>query len=298
MTEEKGVRRRRKWWVLGPLLVILTPLVIYSPFLVWEYTRPQPDVIPGSAPVSTAAAPWVVAIGNPTAYAGSPSHKLCVGTLVAPRAVVTAAHCLGVSAPSELTVTIGRDDLRGNAGRVVKVADTWREPRFAKELTEETFFGGVFSRVNMAFGDIGLVTLAEPVDTPTLPMADAASAPQAGAPATVYGWRMSPDDVPVLWQAPTAVGSDTECVRRAADSARFMPPRWHGFSYDTASFLCVGTERAIRLRATDSGSPVVVNGHLAGVAAWFPSADASAPDYYTRVAAFQPRLASLIDNIR
>ncbi|MCP3804587.1 trypsin-like serine protease [Allokutzneria sp. A3M-2-11 16] len=288
--------KARKWWVLGPLFVILTPIVAYSPFLVWEYSRPQPDIIPGSGPVSTATAPWVVVIGNPTTMSDRPGNKLCVGTLVAPRAVVTATHCLGHSKPSELTVTIGRDDLRGNAGRVVKVAGTWLEPRYTQGVAEESFVGGAFGRITMASADIGLVTLAEPVDTPTLPMADAA--PRAGEAATVYGWRMSPDDTPVLWQAPTTVGEDAECVRRAADSARFVPPRWHGVSYDQSSYLCVGTERAIRLRATDSGSPVVVNGRLAGVAAWSASADPAAPDYYTKVATFRPHLARLINDIR
>ncbi|SDM54561.1 S1 family peptidase [Allokutzneria albata] len=290
MSAEKRRRGLRKWWVLGPLLVILTPIVLYSPFLIWERAQPQPDIIPGSGPVSTAAAPWVVAIGNP--------DKTCVGTLVAPRAVVTAAHCLGRATPSELTVIVGRDDLRGTAGRVVKVADTWFEPRYRQGLAEESFLGGAFGRVPLASADIGLVTLAEPVDAPTLPMADAATAPRGGEAATVYGWRMSPDDTPVLWQAPTTVGDDATCAREAAERVRFLPPRWHGVSYDRASYLCVGLDRAIRLRATDSGSPVVVNGRLAGVAAWSGNVEPDAPDYYTKVATFQPRLASLIDGVR
>ncbi|MGW0520313.1 S1 family peptidase [Crossiella sp. NPDC003009] len=292
MSEKKP--RRRRWWILGPVIVLLAPIVLYAPFLVWEYTRPQPDPVPGSGQVSTAAVPWVVVIGNPKTYADSPSNKLCVGTLVAPKAVVTAAHCLG-SEPADLTITVGRDDLRGSTGRVVRVAATWRDPGYAKGIAEESFFGGMFGQVRLASADIGLITLAEPVDTPALPLADG---PAAGSAATVYGWRMSPEDQPLLWQAPTTVAADTECVRRAADSVRFIPPRWHGVSYEQAAYLCVGADRAIRLRATDSGSPVVVGGKLAGVASWSGSVDPAAPDYYTRVAHYQGQLRTLIDAIR
>ncbi|MGO1055253.1 S1 family peptidase [Crossiella sp. CA198] len=298
MIEKKTRSRRRRWWVLGPILVLLVPILLYAPFLGWEYTRPQPDPIPGSAQVSTSAVPWVVVIGNPVTYADSPSNKLCVGTLVAPRAVVTAAHCLGQASPAELTVTVGRDDLRGTAGRIVRVANIWRDPAYPKGIAEESFLGGVFGKVALAPADIGLITLAEPLDTPVLPLADPGTGPKGGESATVYGWRMSPADDPLLWQAPTAVAEDAECVRRAADSVRFMPPRWWGLSYDPDSYLCVGADRAIRLRATDSGSPVVVGGRLAGVASWSASASPSAPDYYTRVANFQPQLANLIAAIR
>jgi secreted trypsin-like serine protease len=285
------VRKRRRW-IRGPLLVIAAAMVVYAPFLVWEYTRAQPDPVPGSGPASTAATPWVVVIGNPTSYSSSPSNKLCVGTVVAPKAVVTAAHCLGVSAPGELTVTVGRDDLRGTAGRTVRVASTWREPRYPAELTGESFLGGVFGQVRMAGADIGLLILSEPLDTPVLPMATAGT----GSRGTVYGWRMSPNDDPLLWQAPAAVGTDAECVRHAADSVRFMPPRWHGLSYDTASYLCVGGAHPVRVRATDSGSPLVVDGRLVGVASWLPSADPAAPRYYTRVATYEPELAERIKN--
>ncbi len=226
----------------------------------------------------------------------APSNKTCVGTLVAPKAVLTASHCLGSPAPADLRVTIGRDDLRGTAGRVVPVASTWVNPTFREGLARESFFGGVLHPVDIASADIGLVTLAEPVDGPFLPLAGPGDQ-LTGQAATVYGWRMHPDDQPVLWQAPTKVGEDAECVRRAADSVSYLPPRWHGIRYDTSAYLCVGTEQAIRLRATDSGSPVVVGGKVAGVAAWFPSAETAAPDYYTRVSAHHAELVNRINAI-
>lgn len=287
---------RRRRWVRGSLLVVVALLLVYTPFLVWEYSRPQPRPVPGSGAVSTDTAPWVVVLGNPGVHLDAPSHKHCVGTLVSARAVVTAGHCLGGYDPATLTVTAGRDDLRADAGRTVAVAETWVDPRLVHGIGEESFLGGAFGRVTLAPADIGVAILAEPVNGPVLPLADPGSVARGGTPATTFGWRLSPTDEPVLWQAPTTVVDDAECLERAAESVRFVPPRWHGIGYDPSSYLCAGAdERAVPLRASDSGSPLVVDGRLAGVAAWLPSAEPTRPIYYTRVAAHHQVLTSLIE---
>lgn len=266
------------------------------PALVWEYTRPQPAPVPGTAPATTAEYPWVVVLGHPGAYPDVPSHKVCVGTLVAPRAVVTAGHCLARPAPSELTVTAGRDDLRGTAGQTVAVVDTWVDPAFVPGVERESFFGGLFGEVDTASGDIGLALLAEPLPYPTLPMATARdTASTGGTSALRLGWRLSPQDEPVLWQAPTEILDDPRCVDRAATAVRFVPPRLHGIRYDTGSYLCAGDgAHAVPLRASDSGAPLVVDGRLVGVASWSPGVAPTLPDYFARVATYEEMISARI----
>lgn len=291
----RGKLRRRL--VLG-VLVVLVILVAYVGVAFWLGNKPAPPPVPGSGRASTADAPWVVVIADPGEQPDVASHKTCVGTLVAPRAVVTAAHCVARPDPSALRVTAGRDDLRSTAGRTVRVADTWTDPEFSKGLAEESYLGGIFGQAHLASGDIGLIVLADPLPGPVLPMAEAGSTPPGGASARRYGWRLSPRDKPVLWQSPTEVVGDSECRRWADESVWLLPPRWHGITYDSGSYLCAGAgDMAAPMRASDSGSPIVVNGKLAGVAAFSVSTEPTAPYFFTKVASHRDQLDHEIERL-
>ena len=285
-----GPRRRRRRWPR----VLLGVVVLLVGGLVWVYLPyPDPEPVPGNGPVAAADEPWVVAIGD-TRHADVPSGKSCVGTLVAPTAVVTAAHCLGGRSPAELTVIGGRTDLRGTEGRQVAVADLWTVPGGVADAPGG-FFDGLFARVRSP-ADIGLVLLAEPLPGRPLPMATAEQAyPPGGSPARVSGWRVSPDDTPVLWQSPSPIVDDRRCRQVAADARRAIAPVLHGYDYDPAAYLCAGGGPATApRRPSDSGSPLVVDGHLVGVTAWSPVTDPTSPGYYARVGTWSARIGELV----
>jgi hypothetical protein len=216
-----------------------------------------------------------------------------VGTLVAPRAVVTAAHCIG-HAPAEISVVVGRTDLRSQEGRTIAVVDTWVAPGWPG--AQQGFFDGLTGPVDSP-PDVGVLLLATAVPEPTMPMATSDRAwPAVGSQGRVTGWRVSPQDEPVLWQSPTATLDDARCTAAAADAFSRVPPTvWHGYRYDQHAYLCAGEgPTAFVPRPTDSGSPLVVDGHLVGVANWRPGADRDAPQYYGRVGNYSAEIDRLV----
>ncbi|WP_060711626.1 S1 family peptidase [Pseudonocardia sp. HH130629-09] len=285
--------RRRRW-----PLAVLAVVVLVGGIAVWSYRpRPVPPPVPGNGPVRAADAPWVVALAD-RPDGGGPPVKQCAGTLVAPRAVVTAGHCVARREPSAMVVLVGRADLRTGAGTEVGVADLWTPPDGVPAGGDGVLTGLVRPRTSPP--DIGLVLLDSPAGATPLPMAG--TGPPASSPARYLGWRVSPQDEPVLWQSPEVVLDDAVCTAAARDARSVVPPVAHGWSYDPADYLCTagtaapgpGTPMAPH-RPTDSGAPVVVGGRLAGVNAWGPDPDPAVPNFHARVATYAAGLTRLLD---
>ncbi|MDA2806040.1 S1 family peptidase [Nocardiopsis suaedae] len=274
--------------------LLLVPVLLYAGALAWELARPDPGRIPGSGPASTDTYPWVVAVGFPEESPDTPSHKGCAGTLVAPKAVVTAGHCLLGSTPEQVTVTAGRTDLRTDDGHTRNAAAFWIEPGYA-EAPRQSFLGGVFGQRRQEAADLALILLEEEMPGEPLPLASPSDPPSGNdTGARLLGWRVSPQDEPVLWQAPTTVAPDRECLRRARESTKVLPPTLHGVTYDTHDYLCAGTERPLTVRASDSGAPLVSGGRLVGVVAWAPGSGPDVPDYFARIAPLSKEITERI----
>ena len=268
-------------------------VVLLAGGLVANYwPQPPPAPVPGNGPVAAADEPWVVAIAD-VRHADVPSGKSCVGTLVAPDAVVTAAHCVARREPSALSVVAGRTDLRTGDGRTVAVADIWTAPGYP---SHDAPLDGL-TRPLDGPPDIGVLLLADALPYRTLPMAGPArAAPPGGTVARLTGWRVSVADEPVLWQSPTTVRDDARCRDVAAGARHWFPvPVLHGYRYDPAAYLCAGGgDRSVPARPSDSGAPLVVDGHLVGVNAWGPATDPLAAQFYSRVGTWSGEIARLV----
>lgn len=287
--------RRRRRWVLGLAAVVLLPVLVYAPFVGWEYSRPfPPPPAHEHRAASTDDHPWLVAIAYPEVYPDRPSAKGCVGTLVAPHAVVTAAHCVGRYAPEDLAVVTDRDDLtETSTGTSVGVSGIWAHPDY---MTHGDGFAlsGMYRQAELAPADIAVLILAEEAANGTLPLATPSDPPPADEPMDLFGYRLSPDDAPLLWRQSSTVADDATCVERAASARRTVLPQWHGARYDTDSYLCASDGRTL-VRASDSGAPLVVDGRLTGVAAFSPGADFTLPNYFTRVSTYVTQIQSVVD---
>ncbi len=161
-------------------------------------------------PASIAAFPWLAHVRFDNGRGGG---FACTGTVVSPRLVLTAGHCVenlesgGIYPPGGYTVLTGVANIRdagpANTSSVVRALVN---PRF---------------NISRILGDAGLLQLAAPVTVPAIPLADPVSGPPvtAGTPLVIAGWgltrgnrRRAPDS---LFAGETAAGSARACAKRA-----------------------------------------------------------------------------------
>jgi hypothetical protein len=232
----------------------------------------RPHAIVGGVETSEGDWPWLVSLQNES------GHQ-CGASLVAPDAVITAAHCVYGSAPADLTAVIGRHDLRTDSGEQHRVDQIVIHPNY--DPYEYDY-------------DIAVLLLRSGAVSPTLAYLhpDQTALTDPGRDATILGWgalREIGDIVDQLRQVTVPIVSN--------DVAN-LP-----ISYDgqiTANMLAAGlAEGGKDTCYGDSGGPLVVqdgDGHyyLAGVVSW--GEGCARPNKYginARVTAF----ASWIDSI-
>ncbi len=161
----------------------------------------------GGTPTSIASYPWLAYID----YRGPVEKFNCGGTVVSPRLILTAAHCVltgtgKIAVASNFSVVTGVGDLRETTPeRISRVSQVLVFPEYEP------------SRV---LNDAALLVLAAPVAAPPLPLAtpsDEALSAQ-GVPVEAAGWGLidvePPRASPVLRAAQSVVQSPAYCQRR------------------------------------------------------------------------------------
>jgi len=188
---------------------------------------------------SIASFPWLAYVQ----YRGPVDKFSCGGTVVAPRLVLTAAHCVltgtgRVASASNFKVLTGRADLReATPDRVSTVSQVLVFPEF---------------NPTRILNDAALIVLAGPVDVPPLPLATGSDLGllAAGTPVGIAGWGLtgvSPPRLPAVFrQGESVVQSASFCQRKLL---RILP------AYNPASQVCVRSSAG--LCNGDSGGPAV-----------------------------------------
>lgn len=233
-------------------------------------------VVIGGQPAHVKDSPWVVALSSRDRFGESRAGQFCGGVVVAPKKVLTAAHCLSraalgvdVAGLRDLRVIAGRDALPGAGGKEIPVRETWANPGF-NPITNA--------------GDLAVLTLAEALpEKSVVPMAGSGDAGYApGTEAAVYGWGDTTgnnDYASSLRAAKVSVLPDAACAQAYSGGGNG--------TYDASTMLCAGELLGGHDACQgDSGGPLVARGRLIGLVSWGDGcAKAGSPGVYTRISA-------------
>lgn len=232
--------------------------------------------IVGGNLVNAAEYPWVAFIQAET---GGGEGFECSGTVVAPRIVLTAGHCVEdiesgrLTPASDYAVAIGVSSLSEVApGQALQVSEAVVDPAF---------------RPATARNDAGLLVLATPTSAPALPLATAADSSllAAGTPLTVAGWGLTSagagEITGDLRAGETVIQSSSFCSRQVSRFYAFYSPATQLCAIDPpayASGTCHG----------DSGGPAVAGSGAEAVQVGIVSlgqakCSTRLPDVFTRV---------------
>ncbi|MGZ3416671.1 MAG: S1 family peptidase [Polyangiales bacterium] len=159
---------------------------------------------------------------------GVAAGELCTGTVIAPRVVLTAAHCLIGVAPADLQVFVGSDTTTARALSVLRLVKPDRYVN-EKELNERGL-------------DVGALILGEDAGVAPLPIAR--TAPPSSARLVGYGMISFPDGA--------------RGVRRAVD----VP-----ITSQCSTLVTFGTATANACHG-DSGGPLLVSGAIAAIVSY------------------------------
>ena len=222
--------------------------------------------IVGGGPATEGDWPWMASIQSVFQ-----SH-FCGGSLIAPDAILTAAHCVEGSRPDQISVVLGRYDLTTNVGKRHDVAQIIVHPRYNSFSNDS---------------DVAILLLETPSDRTTIPILSANNTELAepGVTSTVIGWGnlreggSSPDE---LHEVDIPIVSNAVANQPQSYNGGITPRMLAAGLAEGGKDSCQG----------DSGGPLMVTDedgsyHQAGIVS-FGDGCAAPNDYgiYARVSAF------------
>lgn len=228
----------------------------------------SPTIV-GGTPASTVTYPWTTMLWDRDANA----WWGCGGTLVSPRWVLTAAHCVvrgsSTISPSSIGAVLGRDLVSQVTAGDVRPAD---------QVVVHPSYDAAASSY-----DFALLRLAADAPFVSASLVPATFGTPAGAQTRTLGWGTTSSGGTVsdqLLQVVVPIVSDGTCGSSSS----------YGSAFIAATMICAGSlSGAVDSCQGDSGGPLVApapsNGwQLAGVVSWgYGCAEPNLPGVYARV---------------
>lgn len=225
--------------VWGAAAVVMLALVALPAGAAAQSGEAETSIVRGTtAPISSF--PWLAAVK----YEGHRLAVSCTGTVVAPRVILTAAHCLyreggGVFNAANFKVYTGTADLaQATTANVSLVGQALIFPSY---------------NPNKNFNDAGLLVLSTPVSAPPLGIATPADASLLvkGTPISIAGWGLTnarSNRVPSVFRQGTTTIQDASYCKKHG-------PRFLTYSY--VSQLCAASAPRFEVGSCqgDSGGP-------------------------------------------
>jgi len=229
--------------------------------------------IVGGSPASAGEFPWLAYI-----EAEEPTETFaCSGTVVAPRIILTAGHC--VQDPETGVVTPSADYLVATGALDLSTL----QPSNVSTVSQAVLYPGFDpSRIQ---GDAAILVLSKPTSAPSVAIAPpGGGSPPAGTRLLVAGWGLtdpSSQEAPAALQwGSTVLQRSTYCGSRVGKYYPFFSP---------ASQICAVSSPAHPVATChgDSGGPALAGsaGSLVevGITSLGADCDPSLPDVFTRV---------------
>ena len=288
--EEGGGMRPRRLRAVLPVAVLIAATALASalaplPGRAGAQDRGafEPEVI-GGGPVPNGKYPFLASLQDVRFGSGGDERHFCGGTLVAPDAVMTAAHCIVLvgTSPATLRVVVGQTSLTGNQGQARRVVAIRVHPDYRPRT-------GVY--------DVAVLELDRPIEgiEPIRLATGDRDLERPGRNATVAGWGSTqqqsggpfnpPGRFPSRMQETTVpLRSDAGCAEAYAGSAG-LP----GNDIKRAIMICAGKEGLDTCQG-DSGGPLFVQRgtdyYEIGITSFGVGCGASGyPGVYTQVSA-------------
>lgn len=268
---------------MGALVALAASLAWTSPAAA---DGARASIVGGDA-ASIAAYPWLAFIEAET---GPEEGFQCTGTVVAPRVVLTAGHCVEdidsgrLTPAADFAVATGVADLS-----TVRATDV---SRVSQAVVNPSF------RPSLLHNDAGLLVLATPTSAPALPLATAADAAllEPGSPLSVAGWGLTDGKAKgidgLLRAADTVVQAAGFCRSGVGEYYPFYAPTTQLCAADPPAFAsgtCHGDSGGPAI-ARQGGAPIQVGIISLGQA----GCSTKLPDVFTRVDRVQPWVAGWI----
>ncbi|MGW0626514.1 S1 family peptidase [Streptomyces sp. NPDC002758] len=229
-----------------------------------------PEPIVGGSTTTTTSYPFMMQITDAS------QNQFCGGTLVTPKKVVTAAHCMVGETTGSVRVVGGRTYLNGTNGTVSRVSKIWINPNYTDANNGD---------------DVAVLTLSTsmPYTTASYVSSSQTSLYAAGTTARILGWGTTSESGSSSNQLRTAtvpIVSDSGC--RSS----------YGSDFVQSDMVCAGySSGSVDTCQGDSGGPLLIGGVLAGITSWGEGcAEAGYPGVYTRLTTFSNLVTTQVDS--